>query len=87
MAPGMFGKSSTARSRLGVLGITIGLLLASCGGADEAVGPQTWIDAPSTIRTHPTAPLQIVVHAADPGGVAMVEISVDGEVLVDAVPG
>jgi hypothetical protein len=86
MAPGLFTMSLTARSRLGVLGITLGLLLAACGGADEAVGPQAWIDAPQHDSTHPSGPLEIIVHAAELGGVAMVEISVNGEVLVRRAP-
>jgi len=63
----------------------IGLSLAACS-PPSASGPQAWIDAPQHDSTHPLAPLEIVVHAADPGGVAMVEVSVDGEVLVRRAP-
>jgi hypothetical protein len=54
-------------------------LLAGC---DRAVsGPQAWIDAPQHNSTHPVAPMDVVMHAADSGGVAQVELSVNGEVL------
>lgn len=62
-----------------------GLGLASCA-TQAASGPQAWIDAPQHDSTHPVGPLAVVVHAADPGGVAMVEVSIDGEVLVRRAP-
>jgi hypothetical protein len=52
----------------------------------SASSPQAWIDAPQHDSTHPRGPLEIVVHAADPGGVAMVEVSIDGEVFVRRAP-
>jgi len=63
----------------------IGLALASCA-TQAASGPRAWIDAPQHDSTHPVSPLEIVVHAADPGGVAMVEVSIDGEVFVRRAP-
>jgi len=59
----------------------IALALAGCAGAPGSAGPQAWIDAPQHNSTHPVAPMDIVMHAADPGGVAEVELSVNGEVL------
>jgi hypothetical protein len=67
--------------RHGVFAVVAGLLLAGCGGATGAPEPQAWIDAPMNESTHPLAPLEIVLHAADPDGVALVELSVNGEVL------
>lgn len=61
--------------------IVVLALLTACGGTGAASGPQAWFDAPMNDSTHPVAPLEIVAHAADPGGVALVEISVNGEVL------
>jgi hypothetical protein len=60
--------------------------LAACNlpGPDDAVaaaGPQAWIDAPLDHDTLPLAPYEIVAHASDPGGMAQIEISVDGAVI------
>ena len=55
------------------------LVLSACGGSTS--GPLAWIDAPQHGSSHPVAPMDIVLHAADPGGVAAVELSVNGEVL------
>lgn len=57
------------------------LALAGCGGSGGGSGVQAWFDAPMNESTHPVAPMEIVAHAADPGGVALVEISVNNEVL------
>jgi hypothetical protein len=58
-----------------------GVLLSACSSPTGAVGPQAWIDAPMDQSRHPLAPLEVVLHAADPGGVAMVELSINDEVL------
>ncbi len=59
-----------------------GLALSGCGGSGGGgAGLQAWFDAPMNDSVHPVAPMEIVLHAADPGGVAMVEVSVNGEVL------
>ena len=68
-----------------ILLVAIGLSLTSCA-TPAASAPQAWIDAPQHDSTHPRGPLEIVVHAADPGGVAMVEVSIDGEVFVRRAP-
>jgi hypothetical protein len=49
-------------------------------------GPQAWIDAPQHDSQHLVAPMEIVLHAADPGGVAMIELSVNGEILSRRAP-
>lgn len=59
--------------------LILAALVAACGGA--TVGPQAWIDAPQHESTHPVRPMEIVLHAGDPGGVAMIELSINGEVL------
>jgi hypothetical protein len=70
---------NTMGTRIWTAGVIAALLLAGCGGS--ATGPQAWIDAPQHNSTHPVAPMEIVLHGADPGGVAAVELSVNGEVL------
>jgi len=70
---------NTLATRIWTVGVIAALLLAGCGGS--ATGPQAWIDAPQHNSTHPVAPMEIVLHGADPGGVAAVELSVNGEVL------
>lgn len=62
--------------------VALSFLLASCAGpVGTASGPRVWIDAPMHESTHPVAPMEIVLHGADPGGVALIEVSVNGEVL------
>lgn len=69
-----------------LIGVLV-LVVAGCnrpaadGGPDGMGGLQTWIDAPLHDSTLLLAPVEIVLHAADPGGVAMVELSINGEVL------
>ena len=75
------GFSLPAATHRWVLTVVAALLLAGCAGATGAAGPQAWIDAPMNDSTHPLAPMEIVLHGADPDGVAMVELSVNGEVL------
>ena len=66
---------------LAALTLGAALALAGCGGSEGAAVPQAWIDAPLHESTHPVAPLEIVLHAADPGGIALVEVAVNGTVL------
>jgi len=68
-------------SRVALLVLIAALALAGCGGSNSAAAPQAWIDAPLDESTHPVAPLEIVLHAADPGGIALLEVAVNGEVL------
>ncbi|MBF8255824.1 MAG: N BRCA1 IG protein [Anaerolineales bacterium] len=56
-------------------------ILVGCGPATGTVGPQVWIDAPLHDSRHPVAPMEIVLHAGHPDGVAMIEVAVNGEVL------
>jgi hypothetical protein len=70
-------KSMTVRLPSAIL--AAGILLSACGGSTS--GLQAWIDSPQHESTHPVAPMDIVLHAADPGGVAAVELSINGEVL------
>jgi hypothetical protein len=49
-------------------------------------GPAAWIDAPLNGSTLPLAPYEVVVHCNVPSGVARVELSVDGEVLLSNAP-
>jgi hypothetical protein len=82
MKPKRTGVRKLRASRLGVIGMVAGLVVAGCTQpVSTSSGPQAWIDAPLHESTHPVAPMEVVVHGADPGGVAMIELSVNGEVL------
>ncbi|HET7010158.1 MAG TPA: hypothetical protein VFI11_05235 [Anaerolineales bacterium] len=69
--------TSSGTIRTGLLSLAIALGLSSCSPS----GPQAWIDAPMHESVHPVEAMEIFLHAADPGGVAMIELSVNGEVL------
>ncbi len=49
-------------------------------------GPAAWIDAPLNGSTLPLAPYEVVFHCNVPTGVAWVELSVDGAILVSSAP-
>jgi len=66
---------------LAAISLGAALALAACSGSEGATAPQAWIDAPLHESTHPVAPMEVVAHAADPGGVALVEISINDEVF------
>jgi hypothetical protein len=73
---------------------TFSLLLAACGGKTTPAqppaasvnvplsqSPQAWVDAPLNSATLPLGEIEIISHAAGPGGIAQVELSVDGVVV------
>ena len=68
-------------SRVASLVLLATVALAGCGGSDGPALPQAWIDAPLHESTHPVAPLEIVLHGADPSGISLIEVAVNGEVL------
>jgi hypothetical protein len=49
-------------------------------------GANTWFDAPLDGTNLPLAPYPVVIHSFDPGGVAQVELSVNGVVLENLKP-
>ncbi|TFG39299.1 MAG: hypothetical protein E4H44_02360 [Candidatus Aminicenantes bacterium] len=53
------------------------LLLSACGAS--TTGPRTWIDIPKNNITVPLAPIPIMAHASDNGGVERFEFYVNGE--------
>jgi hypothetical protein len=61
------------------------LVLVPGAGAGEMPDAVAWVDAPLDGSTVPAAPLEIVAHATDPGGVTTVAVSVDGA-LIATVP-
>jgi hypothetical protein len=56
------------------------LLLAGCAprSADQLAGPQAWIDSPLDGSSLALAPLELVAHGSDPGGIITIEFSIDG---------
>ncbi|MDR3576067.1 MAG: hypothetical protein P4L50_19550 [Anaerolineaceae bacterium] len=72
------------------IAIALGLMiLSACNlpaqAGDTGVGPTAWIDTPLNQSMLPLAPVQIVAHGYDAGGVAKFEISVNGN-LVNTLP-
>lgn len=59
------------------------IALAGCnpGGAVAEAGPRAWIDAPESGTLLPLAPVEVISHATDPGGIAEVELSANGAVI------
>jgi hypothetical protein len=49
-------------------------------------GPAAWIDAPLNRSSLPLAPYEVVFHCNVPSGVAWVELTVDGAILVSNAP-
>ena len=68
-------------SRVALPVLIAALALAGCDGSNGAAVPQAWIDAPLHESTHAVAPLEIVLHGADPSGISFLEVAVNGEVL------
>ncbi|MCL4535960.1 MAG: hypothetical protein M1370_12470 [Bacteroidetes bacterium] len=68
------------------------LAMAGCaatgsGQAGVTGGLHAWIDAPLDGSTIPLAPYEVVSHGTDPGGIAEIEMSVNGTVYqTDASP-
>jgi hypothetical protein len=74
-----------------ILCLILAGLLSACDSSASAVptspsvahaGPSAWIDTPLDGSILPLAPYEVVFHGNDPAGVAQIELSVDGEVLV-----
>jgi hypothetical protein len=62
------------------------LALAGRGGTGNGSGVHAWFDASMNDGAHRAAPMEIVAHAADPGGVALVEISINDKDLSRRLP-
>jgi len=61
------------------------LLLAACAPGESPSGkPLAWIDTPLDGSTLPLASVEVMSHAADPGGIARFVLSVNGEVVSSA---
>ena len=63
-------------SQFVLLVLIAALALAGCAAPDGAAAPQAWIDAPLHESARPVAPLEIVLHGADPGGINFLEVTV-----------
>ena len=58
------------------------LLLAACDlplSPAAPTAPRAWFDMPLDQSVHPPGPLQMIFHASDPGGIAQVELWVNGQ--------
>ena len=60
-------------------------LMTACGPNSPSSGPQSWIDTPLDNSILPMGAVQVISHAADPGGLSQMELSVNG-VVVGASP-
>jgi hypothetical protein len=69
-----------------LIAITLGMMiLSACNLPSQAVaaavGPTAWIDTPLNQSALPLAPVRIVAHGYDAGGVTKFEVSVNGSVV------
>jgi hypothetical protein len=63
------------------------LLLSACApGKGPEGAPQAWIDRPLDGSVLPLASVEVMSHAADPGGIEQFELSVNGEGINNAGP-
>jgi hypothetical protein len=63
--------------------LVIAALLAACNLPMQfSVGPQAWIDSPLDASVLPLAPVVVISHSSDLGGIVNVELSVDNAVLL-----
>ncbi len=66
------------------------LLMPTLVGCQSvSIGPQAWFDKPMTGSTYdfpPANPVDLLVHASDPGGIKQVELRVNGN-PVSTFPG
>jgi hypothetical protein len=82
MKPRLTAAHPSRATLLGLLGLAAALALTSCNRPSSgSAGPQAWIDAPLHESIHAVAPMEIVLHGSDPGGVSLIELSINGEVL------
>lgn len=65
--------------------IVLMALMTACGPNSPSSGPQSWFDAPLDNSILPMGAVQVTSHAADPGGLKQMELSVNGAV-VDTSP-
>jgi hypothetical protein len=65
--------------------IVLMALMTACGPNSPSSGPQSWFDAPLDNSILPMSAVQVTSHAADPGGLSQMELSVNGAV-VDTSP-
>jgi hypothetical protein len=61
--------------------IVLMALMTACGPNSPASGPQSWFDAPLANSILPMGAVQVTSHAADPGGVSQMELSINGAVI------
>lgn len=69
--------------------IAASILLAGCTretGGDSIANLRAWFDAPLAGSKYPLGPVEVIAHGAAPGGVAQLEISVDGDVYDAKTP-
>jgi hypothetical protein len=77
------------RGLAAALAALVTTLLTSSTSALAAGAPSVWIDQPLPGATLPFSATAVVIHAADPGGIASVRLLVDGVAVgsVSAPPG
>jgi hypothetical protein len=60
-----------------LLASMIVILVSACGPVSSV--PQAWFDQPLNGASFPLAPVEITMHATDPGGISQVQLFVNGE--------
>jgi len=53
------------------------IFVSACGPVSSA--PQAWFDQPLNGASFPLVPVEITMHATDPGGISQVQLLVNGE--------
>jgi hypothetical protein len=55
------------------------ILITSCGPVTSV--PSVWFDQPLTGASFPLVPIEITIHATDPGGISQVQLFMNGDPL------
>jgi len=55
------------------------ILITACGPASAGGSPKAWFDQPLSGSSFPLGPVEITIHATDPGGISQLQLLIDGD--------